>query len=349
MRVVNRHEITAPEHHHAYKPHEGASRLEHAFKHGEWIEGLERTNMLFRPRHEVLEQVRQGEWIVVDELAYSFYPWPPIQEEPDQKALQEQVRQYLTPTDPRPVSPSQPQDCVFAKSYLCRPGSTDAGVSKEPADNFGQFAVLGTIGTMAVGKTTMLGRITGQLPHQKLGMWGLRSLATATAGANVLLLAFWPRDIADGTLYTEEQLRDLSEASTRVRFQFRADEQGARHVYGLHTSNESGLASVPTVHVQWGDNRRNLEAKINDDLTIYWSPNNGPISTVPSPYPAFTDGASNILVHPIAPDTDSQIEIYPAEGDRTLQDYILVFPQDRGSFSAIYCLKYRRSQLSLSA
>jgi hypothetical protein len=45
-------------------------------------------------------------------------------------------------------------------------------------------------------------------------------------------MAFWPSELGDGTLYTDEQLRAMSRAITRVRFRFIEDEQGKMQVYG---------------------------------------------------------------------------------------------------------------------
>ena len=72
-----------------------------------------------------------------------------------------------------------------------------------------------------------------------------------------------------------------------------------------------------------------MEAKLNG-ITIIWTPNNGPVVQAPTTYPGVTNALENILVHPVAEDTDSQIEIYPASDDLTWQDCILVFPADSG-------------------
>jgi len=224
--------------------------------------------------------------------------------------------------------------CVFAKSCTVPAGSIEAGKGKEPADNFGKVAVLGAVGAPAsveagFGGITYLGRIAGQLGTEGLGTWALRSAVTAGSVASGLLLAFLPRDIADGSLYTEEQLRSMSEAATRVRFQFRRDEKGEVQVYGIHTAQSSGMASVAVVNAQWSADKQHIEAHVGG-VTIIWTPNDGPIITAPTPYPGVSDELSKVLVHPIVEDTDSQIEIYPAENDITWQDCILVFPPKSG-------------------
>lgn len=77
-----------------------------------------------------------------------------------------------------------------------------------------------------------LGRISGAVPSG-LGSWALR---TTGAASGAFVMAFWPSELGDGTLYTDEQLRAMSRAITRVRFRFIEDEQGKMQVYGIHTS-----------------------------------------------------------------------------------------------------------------
>lgn len=89
-----------------------------------------------------------------------------------------------------------------------------------------------------------LGRSSGAVPSG-LGSWALR---TTGAASGAFLMAFWPSELGDGTLYTDEQLRAMSRAITRVRFRFIEDEQGKMQVYGIHTSAASGMDSVPVIH-----------------------------------------------------------------------------------------------------
>ena len=218
------------------------------------------------------------------------------------------------------------RDCVFAKSCVSVPeGSTDAGSAVEPASHFGATALLASAGT-AGG----LGRIAGTLGVD-LGSWSLRGVAGATAGLNVMLLALWPRDIGDATLYSPEQLQQMESASTRVRFQFRLDANGARQVYGLHTKPGLGEDRVPVAHATWNASYSAMVATL-DGITITWTPNNGPVVSAPSPYPGTAQSLENILVHPIPPEQDSRIAHYPGgeAGNLTWQDTIITFPTDSG-------------------
>lgn len=219
--------------------------------------------------------------------------------------------------------------CVFAKTCTVPPESIEAGTQIEPVANFGQAVVMGSTAIASTEGGATLGRVAGHVALEALGTWSLRGAAAAAGtAASTLLLALWPTSMGTSTL-TEEQLRGMMVASTRVRFQFRRDAEGIMRVYGIHTSATSGMDSVPVVDVDWNKDRSAMEAQLNG-VTIIWTPNNGPVVQAPTTYPGVTDALENILVHPVAEDLDSQIEIYPASDDLTWQDCILVFPADSG-------------------
>lgn len=88
------------------------------------------------------------------------------------------------------------------------------------------------------------------------------------------------------------------------------------------------MDSVPVVS-QWRQIGNAMAAQLNG-VTIIWTPNNGPVVQAPTTYPGVTDALENILVHPVAEGTDSQLEIYPASDDMTWQDCILVLPVESG-------------------
>ncbi len=221
----------------------------------------------------------------------------------------------------RPISP-----CVFAKSCVSVPtGSTVAGTAPERAAHFGATALLASTGTAGT-----VGRVAGTLGSE-LGTWAVRGLAGASAAVNVVLLAFMPRDIGDSTLYTPEQLAGMQSASTRVRFQFRQDENGEVQVYGIHTRADSGMDRVPVTRARWNADKSAMEAVL-DGISITWTPNNGPVVSAPSPYPGVAERLDNLLVHPIAPGQDTRITHYPGRDaeDITWQDTIITFPADSG-------------------
>lgn len=231
------------------------------------------------------------------------------------------------PSFSAPVAPNRAADaCVFAKSCVSVPaGSTAAGTGPENARNFGTTAVMASTGT-----TGAVGRVSGTLGSD-LGAWAVRGLAGASSALNVVLLAFWPRDIGDSTLYSPAQLAGMRSASTRVRFQFRQDESGELRVYGIHTKPESGVDRVPVAQAGWNADNSAMVAVL-DGISITWTPNRGPVVSAPSPYPGTPERLDNLFVHPVAVGQDSVISHYPGREaeDVTWQDTIISFPADSG-------------------
>ncbi|ABA76496.1 MULTISPECIES: S-type pyocin domain-containing protein [Pseudomonas] len=249
---------------------------------------------------------------------------------------------WIPPPPPEPVyirtdewpTPTPRDDLVFAKS--CTPDNwcrTDAGTTPEPASHFGKVMVAGALRipaashavAKAIGADLALGRMAGGGILQQRLNWAIRG---AGGPASVFILGMLPTRMGDGTLHTDEQLRSMSRATTRVRFQFRRDAEGVMQVYGIHTG-ASGDDSVRTVKVEWNNDKSAMEAKLND-ITILWTPQRGPLGSMPPlVHPEHGEALSTILVHPIAANTDSQIEILPGE-DITAEDCILVFPAETG-------------------
>lgn len=174
-------------------------------------------------------------------------------------------------------------------------------------------------------KEVALRRISGSLPAE-LGSWALR---TSGAASGAFLMAFWPSDMGDGTLYTDEQLKAMSRAATRVRFRFIEDEQGRMQVYGIHTSAASGMDSVPIVQARQEGSA--IVAVVPGGPTLTWYPDSsGEVPDASSYYPE-RDGmdVSNILVRPIPEAPDAELETFPASGDK-LEDCIITFPASLG-------------------
>lgn len=255
---------------------------------------------------------------------------------------------WNTQTKPEPVytgkdewpSPKERTDQVFAKSCLsknwCR---TNAGTSTEPASNFGNIMVAGamflpaasTAIALALDADAGLGRMAGGGIMQKRMTWVLRG---AGGPASIFILGMLPTKMGDGTLHTDEQLRSMDRATTRVRFQFRRDAEGVLQIYGIHTG-ASGDDSVRTVQVQWNATKTAMEAELNG-ITILWTPQHGRLGHMPPLVYPDDSGArlGTILVHPIPENVDSQIEGLPGE-DITTDDCILVFPAESG-LSSLY-------------
>jgi hypothetical protein len=232
-------------------------------------------------------------------------------------------------------APRERTDKVFAKS--CAAGnwcSTEAGTEVEPASNFGAIMMAGAmlmpsaseaIAT-ALGADMGLGRMAGGGIMQRGHTWLLRG---AGGPASLFVLGMLPAKMGDGTLYTDDELRSMTQATTRVRFQLRRDEAGELQIYGIH-SKASGDDSVRTVQARWNADKSAMEAHLNG-VTILMTPRRGRYGTLePLVYPESSDARlGTILVHPIPDDTDSQLEGLPGD-DITAEDCILVFPAESG-------------------
>ncbi|WP_256679619.1 S-type pyocin domain-containing protein [Pseudomonas sp. PB120] len=277
---------------------------------------------------EIVDAVRKGDLLLVKErfggLGGGFMAKSAPAPEPA----------YIPPKDPWPQTKPR-NDQVFAKS--CTPEhwcSTEAGTTSEPASNFGQVMVAGamlfpsasTAVATALGADLALGRMAGGGILQQRLNWAIRG---AGGPASVFVLGMLPTKMADGTLHTDTQLRSMTHAPTRVRFQFRRDAEGVLQVYGIHTT-ASGDDTVRTVQATWNADKTALEAKLNG-ITILWTPQRGPLGQMPPLiYPDSSgEQLGTILVHPIPDNTDSQIDGLPGE-DITTDDCILVFPADTG-------------------
>ncbi|MBD8123350.1 S-type pyocin domain-containing protein [Pseudomonas lutea] len=240
-----------------------------------------------------------------------------------------------TPIPERWPAPRERTDKVFAKS--CAAGnwwSTDAGTEIEPASNFGAIMMAGAmlmpsaseaIAT-ALGADMALGRMAGGGIMQRGHTWLLRG---AGGPASLFVLGMLPAKMGDGTLYTDDELRSMTQATTRVRFQLRRDAEGELQVYGIH-SKASGDDSVRTVQARWNADKSAMEAHLNG-ITVLMTPRRGRYGAIePLVYPENSDARlGTILVHPIPNDTDSQLEGLPGE-DVTAEDCIVVFPAESG-------------------
>jgi hypothetical protein len=278
---------------------------------------------------EIVEAVRRGDWLLVSDIpirsggGYRRSPAP----EPEPI--------YIRPKEPWP-EPKPRTDRVFAKS--CASGnwcSTKPGTASVPASDFGKVMLVAPMLVpsaidaikLAVGFDAVLGRVAGSGILQHGFRWALRGNP-----AGVFIAGMLPAQMGDGTLYNDDDLRLVSHAPTRVRFQFRRDAEGVIQVYGIHTG-PSGDDSVRTVQVKWNATKTVLEADLNG-ITILWTPS-GRLAIPPLVHPEQRSSDPIILVHPIPENTDSVLEGYPAGEDVETDDCILVFPANTG-LSSLY-------------
>ena len=209
---------------------------------------------------------------------------------------------------------------VFAKSPIVPFGTVDVGTQREQATSIGSVGVYaaGSMDAVAGGglATAALSRVAG------VALADMAGFAMQVVGRSGVLLALAPTQMGDGTLYGDEEIRQLSGIETRIRFGF--DEYG--NIQGYHVDN----AVIPKREV----NRVGAKfvAELEPGITIEWVPISEDIA------------GTKILVNPI-PDVDSHtIFVHPEaeqgeEFDNTyitpiseadLNDYILIFPEETG-------------------
>ncbi|WP_251029728.1 S-type pyocin domain-containing protein [Pseudomonas fluorescens] len=282
----------------------------------EWRDELLRAHRAISTNQDNVGAVRRRDWGLVSHKPHEvggggFFCTAP---EPDPVY----IRNVPWP-DPQPRT-----DQIFAKSISTAPGgTTNAGTVSEPVANVGKAMVLAS--SMAVvGR----GKIAGDLILRSF-VWSLDVAGTALKNADgpvgrVLIMPMAPTMLGDGWFYTEEQLHDMRMATTRVRFQFRHDSQGALQVYAIHTSAQSG----PVVKAKWNADKSAMEAHLGT-ITIVWTQNNGAAVTAPSTYPGVIDELANIFIHPVSEGVDSKIEGASID-ELKVEDCIITFPVGGG-------------------
>ncbi|WP_371356210.1 S-type pyocin domain-containing protein [Pseudomonas chlororaphis] len=315
---------SAPEARHAQSAHDAETQVRMALQRNRssltGLDELLREHYTINSDREILAAVRNGDWVLVTDSSAATASGGLVCPAPEPDPV------YLRP-DPWP-DPTPRTDLVFAKSISSVPwGTTQAGTASEPAGNFGKTMLIASSAT-EVG----LGRVAGELILRSFA-WSVQMAGTAArtvAGpaGQVLLLAMTPTRLGDDAFYSEEQLRELRAATTRVRFQFRRDSQGTLQIHGIHTSAQSGQDRVPVIKADWNADKNAMQAHLGT-LTITWTPHNGPVITAPTPYPGVTDELARLMVHPIAEGGDSQLQGAPLD-EFKVEDCIITFPADSG-------------------
>ncbi|WP_283131429.1 S-type pyocin domain-containing protein [Enterovibrio norvegicus] len=242
----------------------------------------------------------------------------------------------LTPTPPPAISENfakAPQaDKVFAKSCTRPYGDTQACEEEIKAPNFGVMAAMAPARAMTANGLLPLGKVAGTTSKMPLN-WALAGdiAKTAASRANFLLLAFWPSQLGDGTMYTDEELAQLPEAVTRVRFRLFQDENGNPQAVGIHTG-EGGSYGDRVRRISADAVGESFEAVVDEDLTLTWFPDDSEnIFSAGSEYPD-TSGLeiSNILVRPIDYDGQELDKLVYPNPEAEHIDLIVTFPADSG-------------------
>ncbi|MEV4696120.1 colicin E3/pyocin S6 family cytotoxin [Pseudomonas brassicacearum] len=242
----------------------------------------------------------------------------------------------------REASPSDVKGCVFAKSCNLAVSVIDyhnpsGYIPTEALREYGQFTLLGGRQADESGQI-QLKSISGSLPTSfgtfALGRTmpvslGAAAAVSAPVAAGVLIGLvglLMPTNLGDGSLYTEEQLRSLEQARTRVRLHVETQVDGTLKGYGYNTQTRRDWEMIPVVTFQARGEQQ--VADFGDGVELIWTPAVDPSATLGIPTLEAAPQAPHIWIFPPTPAADSIIvnPIYPPQ----YKDFILVFPADSG-------------------
>ncbi|MCD4530565.1 MULTISPECIES: colicin E3/pyocin S6 family cytotoxin [Pseudomonas] len=230
---------------------------------------------------------------------------------------------------------------VFAKSCKLPDGITDYSNPNGyvPADlvkQYGELVWLGGRQADASGAVPLKRIAAGVIPAS-VGSLALGGTALETVGATVggtvatglltgLVALLWPSSLGDSSLYSEEQLRNLKQARSRVRLQIEQQADGSLKGYGYYTGQNRDWEMVDVVHLV--PRADQYVADLGDGVELIWTPAIDPADTLGIPALEAAPQAPAVWIYPPTPMADSIIvdPIYPPE----YRDFILVFPADSG-------------------
>ncbi|EGX6965412.1 hypothetical protein JGJ17_004699, partial [Vibrio alginolyticus] len=133
----------------------------------------------------------------------------------------------------------------------------------------------------------------------------------------------------DNTQYTDQDLRQVTTAQSRVRVHITEPQDGEFYpqVQGYHVDD----TRIPIKYVKQGNNGQLSVAIEENGPTIYWTPEeNGEASWQTTPDHSDGFEKDDILVTPIHSDSDANVTVTPAPEEKDWRDAILVFPESSG-------------------
>ena len=230
--------------------------------------------------------------------------------------------------------------CVFAKSCKLPDAvinyTDPAGfVPVDSLSDYGNFAILGAREADSSGAVP-LQKISGAVPAGfgglALGGTASRAAPRAAIGAVApglmvgLIALLWPSPLADSALYTEDQLRSLKKARTRMRLQVEQQADGSLKGYGFYTGSKPEWEMIDVI--QFSQRGTQQVADFGDGVELIWTPAIDPTNTLGIPPLKGASPTPHIWIFPPTKNADAIIvnPIYPPD----YKDFILVFPADSG-------------------
>ena len=247
----------------------------------------------------------------------------------------ERSRQVIA-TTPKPIQAG----CVFAKSCKLPDAIIDYSnpsgmVPTDSLKDYGELILLGARKPDESG-AVQLKKISGTAIPAGIGALALAGPAitegaAAAAGLAVatlfgLVAMVIPSSLGDSSLYTEDQLRALKKARTRVRLRVEQQSDGSLKGYAFYTGKNRDWEMVEVAQFTLRGSQQ--VADLGDGIELIWTPavDGSDILGIPALEPA--PQAPPIWVYPPTKAADSIIvnPVYPPE----YKDFILVFPVGSG-------------------
>lgn len=234
--------------------------------------------------------------------------------------------------------------CVFAKS--CK--LPDAVINYAnpsglvPTDSLEDYGEIAWLGARAVDDDGLLNlqTISGSTLSLGVGQLALRTPAlvtpvsgvatavgaTTTAALTGLVAVFWTPSLGDSALYSEDQLRAMKQARTRMRLHIEQQADGSLKGYGFYTGNSRDWEMVDVVQIAKRDSQ--YVADLGEGIELIWTPAVDGADILGIPKLEAAPQAPHIWVFPPNRHADAIIvnPIYPPE----YKDFILVFPVGSG-------------------
>jgi hypothetical protein len=230
--------------------------------------------------------------------------------------------------------------CVFAKSCKLPDAIIDytnpSGVV--PTDSLKDYGELVLLGAREADESGVvpLKKISGTAIPAGFGSFALAgsafaalpAVATSAAAATLagLVALIIPSSLGDSSLYTEDQLRALKQARTRVRLRVEQQADGSLKGYGFYTGKNRDWEMVDVVQFTLRGSQQ--VADLGDGIELIWTPAENGSDILGIPALEAAPQAPHIWVYPPTKAADSIIvnPVYPPE----YKDFILVFPADTG-------------------
>ena len=230
--------------------------------------------------------------------------------------------------------------CVFAKSCNLPDAIIDYSnpSGMVPTDSLKDYGEVAWLGAREADNAGLLNleTISGSTVSLGIGRLALHAPALAapaaalgTAGSAVLagvVALFWTPNLGDSALYTDDQLRALKQARTRVRLQVEQQADGSLKGYGFYTGKNRDWEMVDVVQFSLRGSQQ--VADLGDGVELIWTPAVDGSDILGIPALEAAPQAPHIWVYPPTKAADSIIvnPVYPPD----YQDFILVFPANSG-------------------